>query len=171
MLNVKDAPTLLTLPLCPQAQDHLPDPQGKHILFVSVVRALHHHSGRRGACGTAGVPDGAAGQSRLQTLLLHDRERQETPVSSGALGGSPCSLFVCLSVVRSRVQGFKERLGDEGKEFQLLLAWDTHSVTCGARTMDDSLTFSGNLPWPQCDLEKVNCHPPSDLALDKAPLW
>lgn len=80
-----------------QAQDHLPDPQGKHILFVSVVRAFHHHSGHHGACGAAGVPDGPAGQSRLQTLLLHDQEGQDTPVSSGGLGGSPVlCLFVCL---------------------------------------------------------------------------
>jgi hypothetical protein len=86
MLNVKDTSTPLNLPFSAlQAQDYLPDPQGKRVLHICMVCAVHRHSGIHTSSWPSGVPDGAAVQSSLQTLLLYDQEGQETSVSSGGL--------------------------------------------------------------------------------------
>lgn len=122
MLNIKDTSTPLNLPFsAPQAQDYLPDPQRKRVLPIRMVCAIHHHSGLHSSSRFSGVPDGAAVQSSLQTLLLHHQEGQETSVSSGGLGLSLfllLFLFVCLlGIVQGRVLSLKGRIRDEQKDF------------------------------------------------------
>lgn len=126
-----------------------------------MVCAIHHHSGLHGTCGSSGVPDGHAGQSHLQILLLHDQKGQETSsVSSGGLG---LSLFCTgqSNWLEGESRSWRE-------EIPATLGLGTHFVTCESRTLADPLAFSGKLSW--WDLEKVGCHPSSDLVLDKAPL-